>query len=48
MNTLQSLRPDDLVSNGLQVIIERHYMIAVPAHAAADVKQQLIEIDQHG
>ena len=48
VDSLQSLVADDFLGDGLQIIVESDHMVAVPAHATADVEQQLVKIKQHG
>jgi len=40
--------PDDLLRDGLQFVGERDDVVAVPAHAAADVECNLRQIEEHG
>ena len=40
--------PDDLLRDGLQVVGEGDHVVAVPAHAAADVQRDLRQVAEHG
>ncbi len=48
MNAVERISADNFLGDGLQVIVERHHMVAIPAHAAADVQENLIQVEQDG
>src|SRR6266403_183568 len=39
---------DDLVRDGLGLVVQQHHMIAVPTHAAAELEENVIHEAQHG
>ena len=43
MDAAEEVAADELLGDGLEVVGEDHHVVAVPAHAAADVQQDLVE-----
>ncbi len=47
MNPVKEITPHQLLHNRLQLIGQGDHVVAVPAHAAADVQQQFGHVQQH-
>ena len=48
MHAAEVVAADELLRDRLQLVGEDHDVVAVPAHAAADVQQDLVEVLEHG
>ena len=48
MHPAEVVAPDQLLGDRLQLVGEDHHVVAVPADAAADVQQDLVQVHEHG
>ena len=48
VDAAEVVAPDQLLRDRLQLVGEDHDVVAVPAHAAADVQQDLVQVQEHG
>ncbi len=48
MHAVKQVMANDFAGDGLGFIIQQHHVVAVPAHRAADVQQQVRDVEHGG